>query len=851
MTNFTLGSIGALIVASGAVFLGIFQAIMSVRRKSDAANALGFAASFIVLVHSCSVFMQFNLGETQLNYTCELIQISCFVALIYICYRLSLYYLKLEQDRIAMGLAVLTFILLGIIWFTDLVFEKAFIHRQFLWLSHAYVESPPTALGKIIWVYIGGFALYIFRIWRKNRDNAGVEAKIFMYGFSILTFACAHDLVVTFGVTSFLYLNIYGFFVFLAAIVAISSFKYNTMYNQMVKSANALALAKEELEVKVRERTRKLTEGNQKLQAVNRRLQESETQIGILSEQTAQFGRTAASMLMIEDKQDFFDTVSAAIIKHSDYKRVLISLFKPNHPYREIIGYGGVDPDTVDRLRSVEMPAEQYDHVFETGIKIGSQSFYVPHTMKDILKQEATLYGESEPIQKENAWHPEDNLFVKMINEKGDFIGVISVDESKSGLRPTDETVRPLEIFSSLISQIILLKKEQERSLALEEQLMTVRRMESIGRLTGGIAHDFNNILGVIMGNAELLMEKMSKSEDMYSDIESIHFAGNKASEIVNQLLSFGKSAKMKLLPVQTGLMLKDLLRLLKSTVPATITIETDFQDMESVIMADQVQLNQVFLNLCLNASQSMENQAGTILLKSQLFNIGEQDAQRFPEHEPGRHLKLSVIDNGPGIETAILDKIFDPYFTTKAVGKGSGIGLSVVHGIVKSHGGSISVSSQIGKGACFDMLFPIADQEPEIITHKESPFDPGGQESVLVVDDDVMILDITEKILKQLQYRVTPVSTPEKALELFKNDPERFDLLITDMTMPNMSGTDLMKKIVEIKPGLPVILCTGYNDVVNGKTARDLNVSALLMKPVRLKELARELKAAFGKTSG
>jgi signal transduction histidine kinase/CheY-like chemotaxis protein len=850
MTNIIPASIGAVIVASTAAFLGVFHAIMSVRLEQDASNKWGFAASCVVLFHSVSVFLQYNLGEGALNLVCEHIQTACFVLLIHICYRLSLHYLNLKPVLLPKITVAVTIALLGLISWPGLIFRREFIHRKFLWLDHPYIEPSPTVWATLIWIYVGIFALYIFSIWYRNKKNAGLEGRIFLFGFGTLTLVCLHDLVCALGTQSVLYLNIYGFFAFLAAIFGITGVNHIKMYDQAKVSARALALAKEELEIKVKERTKDLLDGNRKLQAAVNQLRESENRISVLSDQTEQFSRAAASMLLIEKEQDFFDTVSAAIVKYSDYQRVLISLFNATPPYREIIGFGGVDRETVDRLRQVEMPASQYDHVFEAGEKIGNQSYYIPHTMKNILKQEATVYGRSRIPYREDAWHPEDNLFVKMINERGEFIGVISVDDSKSGLKPTDDTVRPLEIFSSLISQIIVLKKEQKRSLELEEQLMAARKMESIGRLTGGIAHDFNNILGVIIGNAELVLDKLSRSDKIYADIESIQFAGNKASEIVNQLLSFSRNTQMDLKPVRLAGLLEDMMRLIKSTTPATIRIETKFQNVDSVIMADQVQLNQVFLNLCLNAAQSMENRDGKICLSCQAMDINDENAGRYPELKPGRHIRISVTDDGPGIEPDILDKIFDPYFTTKEFGKGSGIGLAVVHGIVKSHMGAVMVTSRKGEGARFDILFPVADQAPEPDGKQDLSIELGHRERVLLVDDDAMILDMMDKILKQLQYEVTPIREPEKALEFFEQNPAQFDLLITDMTMPDMSGLELAQGIFKIRPQLPVIICTGYNDVVNGKTATDLNVSALLMKPVRLNMLAREIRMAIkGKT--
>jgi len=697
MTNFTPASIGAVIVASAAILLGIFQAVMSVRLEKDAAYKWGFAASTLVFIHSASVFLQYNLGEVPLNLICEHVQISCFVLLIYICYRLTTHYLGLTPAISSKVSAMVCAVLLALIWWPGLVFKQEFIHRKFLWLSQPYIEPPVTLLGMLIWVYIGIFALYIFKLWYQKKQNAGSEGRVFILGFGILFLVCVHDLICTFGFESVQYLNIYGFLAFLMAIAGITIIKHLNMYHQVKISAISLEQAKNELEVKIKERTRELLNGNRKLQTVVDQFQESETRISILSDQTEQFSLAAASMLLIENEQHFFDTVSTAIVKFSDYQRVLISLFKTMPPYRDIIGYGGIDEGTIERLRQVEMPAGQYDRVFEAGEKIGNQSYYIPHNLKGILKQEATVYGRSQLHDDENSWHPEDNLFVKMINEKGEFIGVISVDESKSGLRPTDETVRPLEIFSSLISQIIVSKKEQKKSRKLEEQLMQARKMESIGRLTGGIAHDFNNILGVIIGNTELILGKLPASHEIYPDLEAIQFAGNKASEIVNQLLSFGKNTNMDLKPARMDRILADMMRLIKSTVPTSITVETQFHNQESVIMADQIQLIQVFLNLCLNAAQSMEDRDGTIRLSCKAVRI-EAETGHYSGLKSGDHIRVSVEDDGPGIDPEILDRIFDPYFTTKVFGKGSGIGLAVVQGIVKSHHGAVKVLSQIGR---------------------------------------------------------------------------------------------------------------------------------------------------------
>ena len=847
MLNLTPSSVGAIVIAAIALFLGVFQAVLSLTLEKEPWNKWGSAISFIIFIHGSAVFLQFNLAENTINLICEHIQISCFVLLVHVCHKFTINYLGLNPKSYSQKLiSAFHGILLLMIWWPGLIIKHEFLYKNFLWLSKPYIEPPLTISGKLMLVYLGFFGLYVMILWFQQRAKAGIQGRFFIIGLGTWLVFCFHDLICALGFESVQYLSIYGFLGFLTAIAGITIVKHLDMYKQIELSAGNLEILKTNLKLKVRQRTRDLVNGNKKLQTAVDSLIESEERIIILSDQTEQFSLAAASMFLIENKQQFFDAVCDAIVKYSDYNRVLISLFKKSSPYRDIIGYGGVEKKVIDRLRKVEMPPGQYDHVFENGEKLGRQSFYIPYTMKDILKQEATIYGEGVLHGQEGAWHPEDNLFVKMINEKGEFIGVISVDDSKSGLRPTDETVRPLEIFSSLISQIIVFKKEQQKAQKLEEQLMQARKMESIGTLTGGIAHDFNNILGVIIGNTELAMEKLSKSDEIYADLESIKYAGSRAADIVNQLLSFGKNSNGNLKPVRMDEILDDLQRLVKSTIPATIEVKTQFETGQSAIMADPVQVNQIFLNLCLNAAQSMEDQGGMIKIFCEVVYLTENKILEFPGLKKGHYIKIIVSDNGPGINQDILDRIFDPYFTTKDIGKGSGIGLAVVHGIVNHHHGAITVKSREEEGTSFQILFPVVEKEPEMIQVQKQTMEMGNQESILLVDDDQMILGIMGKILKQLGYNVTEALDPKKALEHFRAQPQAFDLVITDMTMPHMSGIVLTQKILDIAPQTPVIICTGYNDTINGKTAKDLKVAGLLMKPVRMKMLANEVKMAL-----
>ncbi len=843
MSNILPSSIGALVVAAIALFPGCFHLVLSLTIRNQPWNIWGSVLSYVVFQHGLSIFFQYHLNATPFNRVLEHIQVLDFVLLAHACYEFTVHFLGIRTRAGARKILIIHAVLALMIWWPGLIIKSEFIYRHFLWLSSPLVELPLTLAGKALMVYLICFGIYILSLWYKNKQEAGKEGTLFMGGAGFLIILCVHDLFCAFGFESVQYLNIYGFLGMFAAIVGIATMKYIRVYKEVEFSARALEISRKQLENKVRERTDELVRRNKELQNSIDRLEQGERQISILSDQTEQFSLAAASMLTIRDEKEFFRTVSHAIVKYSDYNRVIISLFKSTHPFRDIIGYAGLDAEVIQRLRGVEMPAGQYDHVFEQGHKIGRQSYYIPHVMKDILKQEATVYGSGPEPEKGGGWHPEDNLFVKMINENGEFIGVISVDESKSGGKPTRETVRPLEIFSSLISQILLLKKEQEKNRQLEERLMQARRMESIGTLTGGIAHDFNNILGIIIGNADLGLEKLSSSDSIRLDLETIKTAANRAAGIVGQLLSFGKNNAADLRPVRVGRVLEEAVGLMKSTMPATIEIKNECSAESAVIMADPVQVNQVFLNLGSNAAQSMIDQTGRIIFSCIPVEVVREQIRDLPDLNPGTYVKIAISDSGAGIEPGILDRIFEPYFTTKDFGKGSGIGLAVVYGIVKNHKGFVTVNSRRGRGTTFEIYFPLVDKAPEDPEDQTMPLETGNLERVLNVDDDPMLLNMMGKMLHYLGYHVTDVSDPVRALEMFKKDPDGFDLVITDMTMPRMSGKVLAQEIIKTDPGKPVIICTGYNDTIQGKTARDLNVSALMMKPVRIHVLSRILK--------
>jgi PAS domain S-box-containing protein len=381
----------------------------------------------------------------------------------------------------------------------------------------------------------------------------------------------------------------------------------------------------------------------------------------------------------------------------------------------------------------------------------------------------------------------------------------------------------------------------------IEAQLQQAQKMESIGTLTGGIAHDFNNILGIIVGNTELALDDVPKHNPAYSSLEEVKAASLRAKNIVKQLLSFSRKTDQKLQPIQIASVIKDALKFLRSTIPTTINIHQDIQTTEETILADPTQINQIIMNLCINASHAMEQTGGDLTIAVAKVILDDNSAGDYPGLKSGDHVKIMISDTGPGIDPEIIGQIFDPYFTTKEIGKGSGMGLAVVHGIVKSHSGAIAVDSSLGKGAEFIILFPLATEKP-IIETKTNMDIPGGNETILFVDDEISIVRIVKRMFERLGYKVETATTPQEALDRFSLNPDHFDLVITDMTMPQMTGVKLSEKLMDIRKDIPIIVCTGYSNLVDEEKAKGLGLAAYVMKPIDMHETAQTIRKVLDK---
>lgn len=391
-------------------------------------------------------------------------------------------------------------------------------------------------------------------------------------------------------------------------------------------------------------------------------------------------------------------------------------------------------------------------------------------------------------------------------------------------------------INADLLERSIRYAIERKR---LESQLVQSQKMQALGTLAGGIAHDFNNILAAIVGFAELIKDHTPNENREHRHAQRILDAGIRGRELVRQMLTFARQTEQEKYPLRLASVVKESARLLRASIPSTISINVSITSESASILGNPTQITQVLMNLCTNAAHSMRERGGTLDVKvsdcTVASAVGKPDGI-----EPGLYTRLTVDDTGVGIPSEMVDKIFDPFFTTKGVGEGTGLGLSVVLGIVKQSRGYITVKSELGKGSTFDVYFPKIPEEPAPSSSEESI--PIGHERVLFVDDEEALAEMGEDLLAELGYDVTSRTSSREALSLFRLDPSRFDLVVTDQTMPEMTGLQLAVEILAIRP-VPIILCTGFSEIANKESARAAGIKGFVMKPLTKVEMARTMR--------
>ncbi|WP_163338594.1 response regulator [Desulfopila sp. IMCC35008] len=406
------------------------------------------------------------------------------------------------------------------------------------------------------------------------------------------------------------------------------------------------------------------------------------------------------------------------------------------------------------------------------------------------------------------------------------------------------------EANEALLNEIRERTRVEERQQQMEMELRQIQKMQAIGTLAGGIAHDFNNILSAIVGYAELARIHIPSAGSTSSDIlqnnlEGILKSAGRAKDLVRRILSFSSHHEGDLQAVELSTLLVDTISMLRAMIPKSITIEHKLDLTSSTILANVTQLQQVFMNLGTNAYHAMRRDGGrlTFTLQDTYIHAGDIQFARL-DLKPGEYLKVSVTDTGCGMDRKTAERIFDPYFTTKQGEGGTGLGLAMVHGIVTGHQGHVSVNSQVMKGTTFHLYFPkihAACDVPEAGAYKSRI--RGGTEKILLVDDEEDLATIIRLTLENLGYQVTSTTSPKEAAELFSNTPHNFDLVITDMNMPEMNGTDLINILRDVRSNTPIIVCTGFSELINDKLIKEMGRARLLMKPVIIEDLDQAIR--------
>ncbi len=394
----------------------------------------------------------------------------------------------------------------------------------------------------------------------------------------------------------------------------------------------------------------------------------------------------------------------------------------------------------------------------------------------------------------------------------------------------------------SEVQHRLMITRQKEANRALAAQLSQAQKMEAIGTLAGGIAHDFNNILAGILACTELSLLKIAPDHPARHHLEQILKAGERAGNLVRQILEFSRKGEQQRIAVQVDEVTKEVINLLRASLPANIEIQQATKNFAGAVMGDPTQIHQILINLCTNAAHAMQVKGGILTVALDEIHFDEEDARACGEIAPGPYVRLTVGDTGHGMNPRTVERIFEPYFTTKEKGEGTGMGLAVVHGIVKGLGGIIDVKSEVHKGTRFEVLIPMINNGYEAENRPPNNI-PGGHERILFVDDENILIETMKAILMALGYDVDTMKSGVEALELIRMKPETYDLIITDQSMPKMTGVQFARALKKLGLQIPMILCTGFSEVISREEARSIGIRDFIMKPILMENLAEIIR--------
>ncbi|RJP80887.1 MAG: PAS domain-containing sensor histidine kinase [Desulfobacteraceae bacterium] len=589
--------------------------------------------------------------------------------------------------------------------------------------------------------------------------------------------------------------------------------------------------------------------------------------------------KEAASILGIEGRESVLplSRVENLIVESGKVQQNLHKILEKNRAY-----------DLTFKARRENDGEEIWIHLTAEGIKDKGESFKVIGILQDVTDQQRTAGALRESRERLHAifeatpdpivvynreGHPEfinlafQEVFGWTFDElQGKIIPFVPEDQKTVSIREieklyqteiparfeTRRLTKSGKILDVLISASVIKGiKGEHAGMVVNISDMTERKkqaaqfrqaqkMEAIGTLAGGIAHDFNNILSAVMGYSELALYKAKDGKPNRKELEKVLKAAERATDLVQQILNFSRQAEKKISAVHIKPIIREALKLMRASLPATIEIRQEMDGSFGKINADATQIHQIIMNLCVNAGHAMGDSGGILRVSLQEMDHIDAGTSSFSELTPGRYQKISVSDTGHGIPKADMERIFDPFFTTKEKGKGTGMGLAVVHGIVQSYGGAISVDSEPGKGSTFNIFLPVDASIPLLNADQEKGIPlPTGNENILLIDDEETLVDIGRRMIERLGYQVTAFQSGTAALEAFRARPNQFDLVITDQTMPKITGAQLAHEMLCIRPTLPIILCTGYSAQISDEMIKKIGIKRMIMKPFLAKDVA------------
>ena len=527
---------------------------------------------------------------------------------------------------------------------------------------------------------------------------------------------------------------------------------------------------------------------------------------------------------------------------------VCVAFDKDNMPLRMI----GTQRDITERRKAEEAyqklvkAIEQVEDVIIITNPEAEIQYVNPSFEKVTGFQCEDVIGENPRILQSGAH--EDSLYEKMwqtLTSGETWSGKFINKKKDQSFINIESTITPIKNRQGEIYNYIAVQRDVTKQVKMEQQLRQAQKMEAIGTLAGGIAHDFNNLLFAIQGYNSLSLKLLNESHPVCGHLQKLGQAADRAKDLVAQILTFSRQTDQKLKPIMMQPVVKEAMNLLRATIPTTIEVEQSINPNGALILGNVTHVHQIIINLATNAYQAMKETGGLLTVSLNTIVVDPESDNGYQELAPGNYAELIVSDTGHGMEQATLDRIFEPYFSTKEQGEGTGMGLSIIHGIVSAYNGRIMVESEKGKGTTFKVLIPEIDTS-KVNEIKEIPLTDQklqGSGNILVVDDDDQVSEVLKSMLEELGYHVEAYTCSETLLQVFEQDSNHWDALITDMTMPKMTGAVLASRILSIKPNFPVVLCTGYNDTIDESRAKKMGIREFILKPVSFNDLAITMK--------